>query len=156
MEISISKQDLVNCYRLYSVPEKKHLLIIGALSLCFAVYVVATKSNPAFLLIGGIAGGVLGVLIHRYGYLTYKSNKIYSQQKDLHNPIKMELSEEGVTTITENGNSLSPWGNFCKYKQNSGYILLFYSDALFLMLPKNQIPSSEMSLLNGKLRSIGS
>lgn len=155
MEILISKRDLLNCYRLYSTPEKKHLLIIGVIALCFMGYVITTKNNPTLLIICGFIGGFLGVAVQRC-YLTYKSNKIYSQQKDLHTPIKMEFSEEGVTTITDNGKNLSPWTNFCKYKQNKDYILLFYSDALFLMLPIEQIPPMEMSLLDGKLRGIGS
>lgn len=156
MEISISKHDLLNCYRLYSTPEIKHLLILGVITAGLVIFVAMKIDNPTLIIAFGLLGGILGISVQRYIYLNYKSNKIYSQQKELHRPIKMEFSDEGITTITKNGSNLSPWSNFCRYKSNKNYILLFYSDALFLMLPKNQIPPTEMHFLNKRLESIGS
>ena len=154
MKILISKNDLLNFYRLHSKLETKHLILIVLIMAMIFIYIATTQSNPVALIISGLVGGILGVWFYKYVYITLKSNRIYKQQKSLHSGFDLEITDHGIIISSENGHGSNNWEDFIKYKENSNYLLLYYSDALFTMIPKKQITKASLDILNANLPKI--
>jgi hypothetical protein len=154
MNIHISKHDLTQCYRLHGTPERKHILIISLITLVFFGYILLTKENAEILIPLGLLGGTLTVLFLRYPLTAYKTDKIYAQHKGIEKEFEVQISQYNVTFSSDNGFSKHAWADFHRYKQNKHYLLLYLSDALFLMLPKKQIPQDKLNSMSEYIKVI--
>ena len=68
-------------------------------------------------------------------YLPWKTRRIYRQQKALQRELAYKFDDDGVSVTNENGQSLTPWDDYLKWKQNDNLILLYLSDCMYHMLP---------------------
>ena len=156
MKILISQRDFLGFQRLHSAFEKKHIIFLSVLTFLWIIFVVLSSTFPFIIVIFGTIGAILGVSIYRYVYLTYKSNKVYKQQKALQKGFELFVDDYGVRIEAENGQSHTPWSEFIKYKENKCFLLLYYSDVLFLMIPKLQVSDKELETISKNLDKIES
>jgi hypothetical protein len=85
------------------------------------------------------------IALYRYVLLPNRVRKIFSQQKELGAAFELEISESGLRASNEFGNSIRPWGNFTKWKENSSLLLLYHSDMMFSVLPKRCFPEADQA-----------
>jgi hypothetical protein len=76
------------------------------------------------------------VPLYRFVLLPKLTKKIFNQQKELHAPFEMEITEVNLVASNEFGNSIRPWKNFIKWKENEELITLYHSDVMFTIIPK--------------------
>ena len=74
--------------------------------------------------------------LYRFVFLPKLTKKIFNQQKELHAPFEMEITEVNLVASNEFGNSIRPWKNFTKWKESEELITLYHSDVLFTIIPK--------------------
>ncbi len=78
----------------------------------------------------------LGYLVfHGAFVLPMKWKRIFGQQKSLRIPYRLEITEEGITGKTENMQGTNPWTDYVRWKEGNGVFLLYWSDALFQVIP---------------------
>jgi hypothetical protein len=78
----------------------------------------------------------LGYLIFHWAFLLpTRWKRIYRQQKSLGTPYRLEITEEGITGTTENMQGTNPWSDYVRWKEGNGVFLLYWSDALFQVIP---------------------
>ncbi len=152
-KISFEENDLIKVYQLHSKLEKKHLLFLAFMFLCVVVYSFLMKDKPIILISCALFGGVGGWASYHYGFLRFKAKKIYKQQKGLHNDFEYEITDESLNVSSDQGNSKTPWGDFYRTKEDNEYLLLYFSDALFLTFPKHRLKNEFMVKLKEKLSS---
>lgn len=122
----------------YSVQSLLRISIILAL-LAVALYALLDTPLPLFIAAAYLAFCLLFNLV----YLKWKSNRAYRQQKSLQTPIHIEWNEQNILFSQENGRNDMKWSDFLKYKANKDIILLYYSDALFSMVPTRTFETTE-------------
>ncbi|MBA3582697.1 MAG: YcxB family protein [Gammaproteobacteria bacterium] len=66
----------------------------------------------------------------------------------------LEIDNKRISISSKNGNTKNSWGYFHKFKENKNYLLLHYSDALFLIIPTEQITPDALNFLNEKYRPL--
>ena len=74
--------------------------------------------------------------LYRYVLLPNRVKKIFSQQKELQSPFEIEFTDTNIILSNEFGNTIRPWKNFIKWKENELILTLYHSDIMFTMLPK--------------------
>ena len=74
--------------------------------------------------------------LYRFVLLPKLTKKIFNQQKELQAPFEMEITEINLVASNEFGNSIRPWKNFIKWKENEELIILYHSDVMFTIIPK--------------------
>jgi len=154
LKIKISEKDLLNCYRLHGKITKNHIILLGGLII--AAIVIASQSGLMALVyaVAGSVGGLLGIVVYYTLIMPFKSKKIYRQQKSLHTGFELTLTEHAINITSANACVTTPWHEFHQYKQNKGYVLLYHSDVLFLMLPKQQLTDELNTTLQSHLGKI--
>ena len=81
--------------------------------------------------------------LYRYVLLPNQVKKIFTQQTELNSPFELEFTDTGLTVSNEFGNSIRPWKNFIKWKENSELIMLYHSDVMYSIIPKRFFSDSQ-------------
>lgn len=86
---------------------------------------------------------IIGLLTLKFLYLIpRKCRRIHQQNRGLHQPITVELSEEAYAITTVNGSSRIPWRDFYACKASDAAIALFPSEAQCFILPARVFASA--------------
>lgn len=100
----------------------------------------AGKSGILF----GVLAGSLAYLAFVFGYSYPKRiRNLYAQQKTLQSPYRMEVTDEGMLTQSEIGNSKLTWDYFRKWKEGKNLFAVYQSDVLMHIFPKRCFASPE-------------
>ena len=75
------------------------------------------------------------LLFHWTIVLPMKWRRIYRQQKSLQKPYRLEISEAGISGKTEGMQGTNPWSDYVRWKEGNGVFLLYWSSALFQVIP---------------------
>lgn len=139
----LTKNDVLKAQQLHAKLSGAQiaLLLLGISILGFYLY--AHVGLPPGVLIAGVVGGLLGVAGYYEVFLRYRCSKIYRQQKGLRVPYEISWDSECICFKSEMGEGRMKWDNFIKFNQNARFILLYYSDALFSIVPKSVFTSQE-------------
>ncbi len=78
----------------------------------------------------------LGYLLFHWTFvLPMKWRRIYRQQLSLQKPYKLEITEQGISGQTDNMQGTNSWSDYIRWKEGNGVFLLYWSDALFQVIP---------------------
>ncbi len=67
--------------------------------------------------------------------LPMKWRRIYRQQKSFQRPYKLEITDQGIIGQSENTQGTNSWNEYVRWKEGNGVFLLYWSDALFQVVP---------------------
>ena len=70
-----------------------------------------------------------------YLWMPYNIRRVFKQQKTLHVPIGVELTDTHFLTTSAHGNFQMPWKDFHKWKKNDRMVLVYQSEALMHAIP---------------------
>ena len=51
-------------------------------------------------------------------------------------PARLQITDTGVTASNSFGQGTYPWSHFHKWKEGKSLLLVYYSDVLFIIVPK--------------------
>ena len=95
---------------------------------------------------------ILFYFILIYLYLPWRTRKIFAQQKELHLPFKIQISETGVYFENSLSQTTRPWNMFTKWKQGQKIMMLYHSDVMFSMLPKRLLTTEIVDFVREQLK----
>lgn len=95
---------------------------------------------------------VLGYLAARFFFIMPMSAKrIYREQKTLHDPYEVEITEETIRFTSQHGDSSAAWRQLHKYKVGRDFILLYPSREVFHMFPRRWFSDEQFAEFQGIL-----
>jgi hypothetical protein len=71
--------------------------------------------------------------------LPRRTRRTFAQQKDLHGPVSIDWSEQGVAIQSARGSARFAWEDFVRVVEGRRAILLFQSDRLYNFIPKRTL-----------------
>jgi hypothetical protein len=96
----------------------------------------------SFVWFFGLGGAWVG---HTLSIVT-KAKRVFRQQKALQRLYEVSWDGGGLTVAGESSQSTTRWSDFYKLRELDDLFLLYFSDALFLMIPKRAFPESDLVL----------
>ena len=75
------------------------------------------------------------------------ARRIHSQQASLHDAITVTWSDAGLASKNRTSNSLTPWANYRRWREDRRVILLYHSDQLFQFIPKRTLSEAQIVAL---------
>jgi hypothetical protein len=140
----LSEDDFLNGSLLAIRWERKTWLITAAtvvLLLALGTFMLLPNSSPdipayGWSLIGGTVGSCVGVALTRYLFFPIRLKSRFAERKALHIESTLSRSQEGLTIENVKGHGLVPWSQFIKTRENEIFVLLYTSQAKYLIFPK--------------------
>jgi len=115
------------------------LLALCAVAMIFGSVTLSQRGAPIYYAIFPVAV-FAGILLFGYALLPRRARILYNQQRELHEPMQIEITQEAVRFETSSGTSTRQWASFVKWGETPHNILLYQSDALLNVLPKKALP----------------
>jgi len=110
------------------------LLVLCAAMLVPALLDGLTSETP------GTAYTFVGALLYLglwfFVYIPWQARRMFTQQKALREPLRLEASGEGLWASTSIAHGAYPWSHLHKWKEGKSLFLLYFSDSLFCIVPK--------------------
>jgi hypothetical protein len=114
------------------------LLALCIVAAIFGSFTLAQRGAPAFFGIGP-AALFAGILLFGYILLPRRARVLYNQQRELHEPMQIEITPDTIRFHSSFGSSTRPWGSFLKWAETPHNFLLYQSDALLNVIPKKAL-----------------
>ena len=138
-QVQLELQDYLDAQKLH-FRQPNHIRFLSTLILAFLVILFLVSESTyrknyiyfflIFLAISGIA------LLYRYVFLHPRTKRIFEQNKFLHLPVEVEITEEAMVTSAEYGHTEQPWSMFFRWKEGDEMLILYSSEASYTILPK--------------------
>lgn len=137
----ISTTDLIRAGWLHVMPRRRTDSAIGLMLLSLAVWALWMSFQPhprvdlpraRWVLLACLLYLPTVFLI----YHPYKCRREFTQRKDLHSPLRFQITEEGIGFHVQSTTLLRPWGDYHKWREGRAMFLLYFSDTLYQMMPK--------------------
>lgn len=80
-----------------------------------------------------------------FGYFVQgprNAKKTFEQTREMHGPMEVEVTTEGLKMTNPLGYSLRPWDFFRRWKENQRLFLLYLAENQILILPKRSVPDA--------------
>ena len=133
----ITEDDYVRAMKLYSKITPK-IAAIYALGTAMLV-LVALFGSPVMK--GGARGGLIGciiaVVLGRFIVNSVLARRHYRKYKAIHDPIHIQLKDEGIELATTDGGGLVRWEKILKWRQNKDYVLVYPMPRMYHIIPKS-------------------
>jgi len=132
------------------------LVFYGTL-FCLSVFVgiwvaISSTDQSPLSILAAILPIILMIALLGYIYLPYRMKKIFAQQKELHLPFKMQISEAGIHSENSLGQGTRPWNMFTKWKEDQKIMMIYHSDVMFSMLPKRLLTMEIIDFVREQLK----
>ena len=72
-----------------------------------------------------------------------RHKRLYQQYKAMQRTQQLSWSDEGLVLAGEQGSTRIDWPELLKWKEGNGLILLYLSDALYLIIPQRCFPDAK-------------
>lgn len=136
-EFSISEDEYIKANKLYTKPSKKVYLVFLMLGMfTVAMHLFSVPSIFVYAVGGACIGGIVGQELVRHFYASIKTRGVYRSYKAAQEPIKMELSDNGILLSAESGESILQWERLSQWREDDRFILIYQNDYLYHLIPK--------------------
>lgn len=151
----ITEEDYIRAQYLHVRP-RPVFLAAGVLMIAMALAVIVLR---LFIYSSGSSHASPYILLAVLVYLALRffvimpmsAKRIYRQQKTLHEPYSVEVTEETMHVTSTYGESTVPWQTFHKYKVGRDFILVYQSAAIFHMFPRRWFSDEQFAEFQGIL-----
>ena len=135
---TINEEEYVNANKLFTKPRKKIIYVyIILLFILAALFVLSGTMKYKIIIIGAIAGGIIGQLIVRHIYAPWQTRKQYKAYKAAQEPTTINFSETGLEFKTKTGRTTVKWNRIHKWRENSNLLLLYQAPSVYHIIPKH-------------------
>jgi len=116
------------------------LLVIFAAAIVFILfnYIATGQGFPQLCVVAGVMAYFTFAILWWRARIT----RTYHQSKLLHEPFTFEATDSHLVTKANFGESKIPWESFHKWKADARLVLLYQSDVLFHMFPRQAFVSA--------------
>ena len=146
--IQLTPEDYVNANFVHMRPRPLikwagyFMLLLVVIVLPISIFDTGADQKDGFIPVIIVAG--LAYLVFLFGFMhPRRLKKIFSQQKMLHAPHSLNITDEAISTKSEVGEAKLTWNYFPKWKEGKNIFLLYQSDVMFHLVPKRCFASLE-------------
>ena len=145
LKIQLEEEDYVSAALSAAMPTARYIavtcaVLVGALILA-VILGFQGYGREALVGFGTLLGAVVGGVAEQRLMIPRKARKIFHQQ-DMSAPFELGWNDEEISLVAPNGTFTQPWRHIHKARLLDKQILLFISDANFLMVPKRSFPDA--------------
>lgn len=133
----ISEQDYLRAMKLCSKITAKRATLYGTIIAVFVLVAIFGNTIIQSGAIGGLIGGGVVIVISRLIINPLLARRHYRKYKAIHEPITINLKEEGIKFSTADSSSLFRWEKILKWRQNEEYLLVYPMPRLYYIIPKS-------------------
>ena len=146
LQVRLAERDYVKAAQAAARPSTRTVTVFAILSALVGLGIIvgwyAGYIREVFIFgfvwFGGMIGGWLGNALS----IAPKAKRVFRQQKGLGRAYEVSWDTVGLRVVGEDGESTTRWSDFYKHRELDELFVLFFSDAVFLMLPKRSFPDS--------------
>lgn len=133
----ITEDDYVKAMKLFGRLTPRQIAIYGAVIV--ALVLCAMYGSPFFKAgaIGGLAGGLVVVLVGRLVISPILVRRHYRNYKDIRDLLSVELLDEGIKFSALSSEGKLAWDQILKWRQNENYVLIYPTSRLYHIVPKS-------------------
>jgi hypothetical protein len=138
MKISgtVSESDFLKSQYLHLKPNL--IFSILGILICLAALMVLVFSF-SWILLACIAYFVLYFGL----FIPWRARKLYREYTAMREPVTVNVSDEGLEFISENGQGILPWVDIRKTKSNKTLLLVYPNRSIFHIIPSHFFASTE-------------
>jgi hypothetical protein len=145
VEVRLEPEDYVKASKAVSQlswRSTRNLVAVCGLALLAAAYfaVVDHDTYGALLTCCAAMGAVIGVLVVKVITIPRKARRVFAQTPALQRPYQVAWDDQAVTSTNLHGTGTYPWAEFHKSRELPDMFLVFFSDVMFIMVPKRAFP----------------
>ncbi len=145
IEVRLEPEDYVQASVAVAQLSWRGVYKLTALSLVIvmvaAFFVLFEHDIPGARLVIGAAFGAMGsVLVAQRILIPRKARRIFAQTPALQRPYQVTWDDRALTATNQQGAGTYPWTEFHKSRELAGLFLIFFSDVMFVMVPKRDFP----------------
>ncbi len=96
---------------------------------------------------------VIGIclILFYFVFLPRSVRQLYEKKKELSAPFQYETTPGSLAISNQFGRSERPWGNFNRWKEDKNFLLLYFSEAQFVIVPKRLCTPEQLDELRACL-----
>ena len=137
IEFTITEDEYVKANKLFTKPSKNILFFYVFCALALIIVALASEiSVVKFSAFSGIIGGFLGLNFVRHIYAPWGTRRQYRQYKAAKDPIAINFKDGFLHFKSASGEGTIEWGYIYKWRENSEFLLIYQSSALYHIIPK--------------------
>jgi hypothetical protein len=145
LKIQLEEQDYVDAALSTAMPSARYItvtlaLLVGAFVLA-GIFATRGYAREAIIGVGCLVGGLVGIIVEQRLTIPRKARQVF-QQQHVNEPFELGWNDEGISVVAADGSFSKPWSAIWKARLLEKEILLFLSDAIFLMVPKRFFPDA--------------
>lgn len=152
-EFTLTADDYSNALKLNAIDVFKRprnlalkAAFIAILILLFAMQMVADSSIEGMALpLLGLAVGVIFGPLAAFFLLPIRARWVYKRQKQLHKPIRIQWSDDGITVTGADGQWATSWTDYHRFVVNEKMLLFYVGPNLFQMLPTRALSDDQLA-----------
>ncbi len=95
---------------------------------------------------------VLSLFLFYYVLLPRSVRQLYEQKKEMSAPFQYDITPGGLAVSNAFGRSERPWSDFQKWKEDRNFLLLYFSNMQFIIVPKRLCTPEQVEELRADLR----
>ena len=138
--------DLIAAYRLHFTASLKNFRCLQTLAPMGAILTVISMlgtRDKSLVSLASVAAqgfclwGVLSglILLGNWLLVPRRANRIYSQQKVLHDTVEITWTTDDITIMSKRGTVTLPWLDFISAHKNAKVLILLQSELMFNFIP---------------------
>jgi hypothetical protein len=151
----ITEEDYIRAQYLHVRPRPVFLaagvlMVVAALTIIVLKLFVypSTMSQPAPYVLFAV---LVYLALRFFVIMPMSAKRIYREQKTLHDPYEVEITEETIRFASRHGGSSAAWRQLHKYKVGKDFILLYPSRETFHMFPRRWFSDEQFTEFQGIL-----
>ena len=156
-QVQLELQDYLNAQKLHMRKSNFAFVLLGVVLILYVlvslimVLLYGAREYATYILIVLIPVGA--VLLFRYVLLPRRIKRIFEQQKELHAPIEIEITEDALRTSSQYGHAERPWSMFLHWNEDANVLVIYHSDAMFTILPKRFFSPEQIEIAKEYLQA---
>lgn len=139
IECTLSEKEFLEAQRLHGGWSFRFLPMIGGLLMLGGIFRLVQDQQH---LANGIAPLLLGAFLA--SIRRFQISYTYRQDKRLHDPLAVTISDEGIEVAGSTGSSAHDWKAFTKYVESKNLFVLYQGPACFNIFSKRSFSSGEV------------
>ncbi len=145
IEVRLEPEDYVKASLAVAGLSSKGIFRLAAVAI--AILLVATffvvfedDVHGALLTCTAGFGGMGGALLANRIVIPRKARRVFAQTPAFQRPYQVTWDDRALTSTNHQGAGTYPWAEFHKARELAGLFLIFFSDVMFIMVPKRDFP----------------
>ncbi|MCU0756555.1 MAG: YcxB family protein [Xanthomonadales bacterium] len=149
----ISEDEFVRASKLHGKPTRGIWILYAVVVVAAIAAVILGSERLQGFAISALLGGAVGVTLFTQILCPIWARRHFRKSPSMHQPFDVSLSPEGIHFKSANGEGRLIWSHVVQWRQNSEFLLIYFTPALHYIVPRRLEASGlDVSRLMGELQ----